>query len=91
MIVEKYDNVSRKYISDTSKPWPHRVSASVSALTLVIAHIDLYLFNPHQASVSSPFSSFDACINADADADAWCGQGLNVEFTMCALNTLPET
>ena len=52
------------------RPWPHRVSASVSALTLVIAHIDSYLFNPHQAPVSSPFSNFHACINADADVAA---------------------
>ena len=49
---------------------------SVSALTLVIAHIDLYLYNPHQASASYPLLSIDASVNADADADAECGQGL---------------
>ena len=43
-------------------------------------HIDLHLYNPHQASVSYPFSSIDASANADADADAaadtQCVQGL---------------
>ena len=43
-----------------------------------MAHIDLYLKNPHQAPASYPFSSIDASINADTDvdADARCGQGL---------------
>ena len=41
---------------------------------LVMAHIDLYLYNPHQMSVSHPFPSIDASVNGDADA--WCGQGL---------------
>ena len=44
-------------------------------LTLVMAHINLYLCNPHQASASYPFSSINANVNADADADAQCGQG----------------
>ena len=39
---------------------------------LAMAHINLYLYNPHQASVSYPFSSTDA----DVDPDAWCGQRL---------------
>ena len=34
-----------------------------------MAHIDLYLSNPHQVSVSYPFSSIDASVIADADAD----------------------
>ena len=45
-----------------------------------MAHMDLYLCNPYQASVSYPFSSIDISINADAEADAdayaSCGQGL---------------
>ena len=41
----------------------------------VMVHIDLYLDNPHQASVSYPFSSIDASVDADADADIRCGQG----------------
>ena len=44
-------------------------------------HIDLYLDNPNQASVSYPFSSIDASINADADADALYGQGLKRNFS----------
>ena len=38
-----------------------------------MAHIDLYLNNPHL------FSSIDASVKADTDAgaDARCGQGLN--------------
>ena len=42
-----------------------------------MAHIDLYLYNPQQASASYPFSSIDANVN-DVNADARCGQG----FTM---------
>ena len=50
-----------------------------------MAHIDWYLCNPHQASVSYPFSDIVASANADADAgaDAGCGQGLgpvHIEF-----------
>ena len=33
-----------------------------------MTHIDLHLYNPHQASESYPFSSIDASANADADA-----------------------
>ena len=64
-----------KYVRNcvqTVKLWPHRESA----WTLVIAHINLYLYNPHLASASYPFSSIDASVNADADADARCGQGI---------------
>ena len=42
-----------------------------------MAHINLYLYNPHQASASYPFSRIDISINADANADALCGKGLN--------------
>ena len=35
-----------------------------------------FLYNPHQAWVSYPFSSIDASVNTDADADARCGQGI---------------
>ena len=55
----------------------------------------LNLCNPHQASVSYPFSSIEASINADADtdadADAQCGQGLNkwsVELNSIRLDVL---
>ena len=41
-----------------------------------MAHINLYLCNPHQASASYPFSSIDASVNADPDADAQYGQDL---------------
>ena len=40
---------------------------------IVMAHIDLYLDNPHHASSSYPFSSIDTSVNADSDAR--CGQG----------------
>ena len=43
-------------------------------MTLVIAHINLYLDNPHQASISYPFSSINTSVNTDTDAR--CGQGL---------------
>ena len=43
-----------------------------------MADIDLHLCNTHQVSVSYPFSSIDASINADADAR--CGQGLRFNF-----------
>ena len=35
---------------------------------LVMTHINLYLYNPHQASASYPFTSIDTSSNADADA-----------------------
>ena len=44
------------------RPWPQWASA----VTLLMAHIDLYLYNPHQASASYPFSSIDANVNDDA-------------------------
>ena len=34
-----------------------------------MAHINLYLYNTHQASVSYPFTIIDASITTDADAD----------------------
>ena len=37
---------------------------------LAMANINLYLYNPRQASVSYPFSSIDTSINADTEADA---------------------
>ena len=64
-----------KYVRNfvqTVKPWPHRASA----WTLVMAHINLYLYSPHLASASHPFSSIDASVDADADADARCGQSI---------------
>ena len=39
------------------KPWPHRVPEPAWALTPAMAHIDLYLYNPQQVSVSYPFLS----------------------------------
>ena len=62
------------------KRWPHRASV----LTLVVAHINLYLDNLHQASTSYPFSSIDASVNTD---DARCGQGImqNNLFELFAL------
>ena len=36
---------------------------SASALMLVMGHINLYLYNPHQTSASYPFTSIDASIN----------------------------
>ena len=55
---------------------------SASALPFVMAHINLYLYNPHQASASYPVSSIDTSINteADSDADALCDQGLNLKI-----------
>ena len=50
--------------------WLHRASA----LTLVMAHVDLYLENPHQASASYPFSSMDASDNSETRSD----QGLKL-------------
>ena len=47
------------------RPWPQWASA----LTLLMSHIDLYLYNPHQALASNPFSSIDANVN-DVNADA---------------------
>ena len=43
-----------------------------------MAHIDLDMYNPDQAPAAYPFSSFDASVNTDidADTDAWCGQDL---------------
>ena len=35
-----------------------------------MAHINLYLYNPHQVSRSYPFSSIDASVNTDSDANA---------------------
>ena len=48
-----------------------------------MAHIDFYLFNPHQASASYPFSSIDASVDADADADPDTrgGQGLTLKHS----------
>ena len=54
------------------RPWPNQVAA----LTLLIAHINLYLNNPHQVSVSYPFSSIDAIVNVDGDTGARCYQGV---------------
>ena len=54
------------------RPWPNQVAA----LTLLIAHINLYLNNPHQVSVSYPFSSIDTIVNADGDTGARCDQGV---------------
>ena len=47
-----------------------------------MAHIDLHLDNPHQASASYPFSSIDTSLNtgADADSDVQCGQGLTLKI-----------
>ena len=44
-----------------------------------LAHIDFYLDNPHQVSVSFPYASVDVIVNIDTDTDvvARCGQGLN--------------
>ena len=39
----------------------------------VMAHINLYLYNPHQVSASYLSASIDASVNADAQ----CGQGLS--------------
>ena len=43
-----------------------------------MAHIDLYLDNPNQASALYPFSNIDTNVNTDAhaDTDAQCCQGL---------------
>ena len=41
-----------------------------------MAHIDLYLYNSHQVSASYPLSNINASVNADADTDVRCGQGL---------------
>ena len=49
--------------------------------------LDLYMDNPHQASVSYPFSSIDARVNADADAGARCGHGLIVLCNIHAAST----
>ena len=48
-----------------------------------MVHINLYLYNPHQASASYPFSSIDTSVNADVDADR-CGQGLNIPYLKSA-------
>ena len=42
-----------------------------------MAHINLYLDNPHRVSVSHLFSSIGITVNA-ADADTCCGQSLNL-------------
>ena len=47
--------------------------------------MDLYLDNPHQASVSYPFSSIDANVNADANTR--CGQSLKAFQNLLAKNT----
>ena len=46
-----------------------------------MVHINLYPYNPQQASVSYPFLSIDTSVNADADA----GQGFTLKsmFTHC--------
>ena len=58
----------QKYLS----PWPQQASV----LTIVMTHINLYLKNSHQESASYPFSSIDASVNTDADAQ--CGQAFNL-------------
>ena len=68
-----------------SKGYPHQTSGS--ALTLVVAHIDLYLYNPHQTSASYPFSSIYAAGNADADTDTRCDQGQRI-WSWPGLNTI---
>ena len=47
--------------------------ASASTFTFVMAHIDIHLYNRHQASC--PFSSIDTGVNADTEAgvNARCG------------------
>ena len=44
---------------------------------LVMAYIDLHLYNLHQVLASYPISSIGASVNVDAiaDADVQCGQG----------------
>ena len=57
---------------------------SCKALVLVMAHVNVYLCNPHQASESYPLSSIDASINADVEADPWCCQALiDLKFVQC--------
>ena len=34
-------------------------------MTLVMGHINLYLYNPYQTSPSYPFSNIDASVNAE--------------------------
>ena len=53
---------------------PH--GASASALMPVMAYVDLYLDNKHQASAFLLLSSIETSVNADSNADARCGQGL---------------
>ena len=48
-----------------------------------MAHITLYLYNPHQESASYPFSSTDASVNADTDADADAEARCDQGFTHC--------
>ena len=40
----------------------------------------LYLYHPDQTPASYPFWSIDASLitDTDADANAWCGQGLSL-------------
>ena len=55
-----------------------------------MATINLYLYNPHQASASYPFSIIDASFNADADigADAQCGQGLMKQMSSSLISQI---
>ena len=36
--------------------------------------INSYLYNPHQALVSYPFTNIDTSVNTDADVDSRCGR-----------------
>ena len=51
-----------------------------------MAHINLYLYNLHQVptSTSYPLTSIDTSVNSDTDAeaDAWCGQGLSIYYVI---------
>ena len=51
--------------------WSHRESA----FAFVMAHINLYPYNPHQASASHTFTNIDANVNADAETDAGAPSG----------------
>ena len=72
IITQIGNSFQRNPFEFTLRPWPHRTTA----LTLVMSHIDLYMCNPHQVSVSNSFTGFDASLITDADSEARCGQGL---------------
>ena len=64
---------------------------------LIMAHIDLYLYNPNQALASYPLPSTDASINTntDADTDVRCGLGFSLlstqtSFVKCLFFILEE-